>query len=147
VRSSDPWTHPRALLTLALVPVATALCLFLGYGNWGVSPLDPVFRMTFDRVPWVRMSVVMTLVTSIAAVAGANRRSNRAILGSSVTYAVVVIPLLFFLLHPGPSAIGRPYGDSAVYGILIGLIAVHAVGFHHIRRAVEEAEAVRRDAA
>lgn len=140
----DPWWSPRAILTLVALPIVTALAIFVVYGEWDLLSYGDLFWRTIHRFPWVRFSLLMTLITSLAAVAGAHRRSV-VILGSPIMYGFVVIPFVLLLTHPGPEALGR-FSDPGVFHLIWMLAITHAVGFHQLRRAVEEAEQTEQQA-
>lgn len=135
----DPWKEPGALATVVLLPIATALSVFVVYGRWGDIGIGDVFWFDIRGFPWLRMSVALTIATGIAGVAGAHRRLGGGILSSAGTYALVVVPLLLLLFYPGPAALNRSSDGNLLYLILL-LAFVHGVGFARIRSAVERAE-------
>lgn len=137
---NDPWTSPRAWLTVLALPFLSAPCLFAAYGDWSFRPYESLFWLTMPHLPWVRLSLLLTLVTCLAGIAGAHRRSRNGILSSPLMYAGVVIPFVWFVMYPGNAAVGHPYGDDAASTAALLLSLVHGVGFYQIRRAVEEAE-------
>ena len=136
----DPWMSPRAWLTVLALPVLTAPCLFAAYGDWSFRPDESLFWLTMPHLPWVRLSLLLTLVTCLAGIAGAHRRSRNGILSSPLMYAGVVVPFVWFVMYPGNAAVGHPYGDSAIGTVLLLLMPLHGLGFYQIRRAVEDAE-------
>ncbi len=135
----DPWRTPRAIATVVALPIATAVCIFAVYGEWDLLSYGDLFWRTIQRFPWVRISLLLTLITCLAGVAGAHRRTGGTILGSSMMYAVVIVPFVLLILYPGTAALGR-FSDPAFYYLILLLDVVHGIGFYHIRRAVEDAE-------
>lgn len=135
----DVFSDRRAQVAVAGMLVCTPLVLLLVYGRWSDLSFPAAFLMDFSRWPWFRVSILMTLVTCLAGLAARGTRSQGTILGSTVAYAVVIIPLLFLLLYPGPRAFGRYSDDRAVYVIVLFQL-VHGLGFRAIRAAAEGSE-------
>ncbi len=143
-RSRDPWTSLRMIATTITLPIATALSVFTIYGEWSLLTNGDLFWHTITRFPWLRLSLLMTLVTCLASIAGARRRSGGTILGSPLTYAFVLVPFVFLMVYPGAAALGRS-SDPAAYYLIVLLDLIHGVGFYQIRRAIEEARVPRNE--
>ena len=135
----DPWREPRTLITVAALPLATAAAVIVTYGRWRYVDLGDLFWPDIHRWPLWGMSIVMTLVTCLAGIAGAHRRTRGGILSDAALYALIVMPIVLFTFYPGTEKLGGGSDGRAFY-LLVLLAVVHGVGFAVIRGAVEEAE-------
>jgi hypothetical protein len=132
----DLFSDRQALAAVIGMLVGTPLAILLVYGRWSDFGLPPVFLMDFSRWPWLRVSILMTLVTCLTGLAARTMRSQGTVLGSTVTYVAVVVPLVFLLLYPGPAALGRYSDPGVIYAILLFQV-VHGLGFRAIRASAE----------
>lgn len=58
-QATSGWYYVLFFLTLAL----TAACYLIVYADWSMPMLSQPFLGTFSRVPWLRISFILTTVT------------------------------------------------------------------------------------
>ncbi len=121
MKTADPWTRPQAILAVLGMPIATSATLYFFY--------DGAF-------PWVRPSLLLTLVTGLAAVARPSPLET--ITGTAITFAFVLVPVVFMFAYPGTEALGLR-SDGHIFVVLAFLIPIHGVGFALCRNAHQEA--------
>jgi hypothetical protein len=119
-----------ALLGIA---IGTALSILAAYGRWNDLRVPDVFLIDFQRWSWVRVSLLLTLITALAARAGVLRNEKFGILDSGLLYALVVVPLVLLGLYPGPEFLGKA-SDGSIFTLSFLLAVVHGFGFAFLRR-------------
>lgn len=120
------------IAAICLLAAGSALSFLVAYARWGDLPYITLFLVEFRRWPWVRVSLMLTMITSLAARAGVLRSTKVGILDSAVTYAVVVVPIAILLLYPGLDRLGVS-SDPRVFTLLFLTVVVHGLGFWFLR--------------
>ena len=129
---NDPWATPRGIATLVLVPIATAFAFIVAYGQWDAVGLADIFFMRLQHVAWIRVSLLMTLITGLA---GSVSVRKGGLLESPISYAGIVIPIVVVLM-PGITATIGEFEAGAAIKLLILLAVVHGFAFSQVRRVV-----------
>jgi hypothetical protein len=125
----DEFTEIAVVCMLAAGSVAA---LLVAYGRWSDFGIRSVFLADFHRWHWIRLAMMLTLVTSLAARAGVPQSPKVGILSNPLTYAVVVVPfVVFMMMPPAASFLAAEEGELLVLFGLLGLI--HGVGFCFLR--------------
>lgn len=92
----------------------------------------------FAMLPWIRMTVVLLIVTWTSGVAGALLpREPQGVLNNTLMYAVLVPPLVLVMMHPGPEGLHMVSDEFALTALLLTML-VHGVGFSLVNEATRQ---------
>jgi hypothetical protein len=104
----------------------------IAYCRWSDVAYGSVFWTDFHQWRWIRLTLMLTLVTSLAARAGTLPNRKVGILDNPLGYAVVVVPIVVLMMAPSSdSFMAADEGDLLVLMALLGL--VHGWGFAFLR--------------
>lgn len=128
-RAGHPVARARAtILNILRRPVFLALVLGLSLSALGISPPEPVMRLTTMVAD---ASVAIALLVIGGSVAGLPMRGNRALAAQIVAGKLLVQPLLTFLVVLGLGAIGihlaPEMGTAVVLTAALPMFSIYAV--------------------
>jgi len=126
MKSSDKLQIITTIIGIILIPL-TALSIYFIYGSY-----------LFSKWPWIRFSVVMSLLTCLwtyafrfyCSIEERNDTPNTGLFG------LIVIPCDSLLMYPS-TALGIN-SDPYFYTLLIVLVVVHGLGFYLIQRGIQK---------
>lgn len=106
--------------------------LLIAYGRWGDFATRSVFLSDFEEWHWLRLAVMLTLITSLAARAALVQTRKVGVLENPLSYAVVVVPLVVLMMAPSfDSFLAADGGD--ILALLALMALVHGWGFWFLR--------------
>lgn len=133
------------VLTIMSLLVLTPACLLVAYFDWA-SLFQPSFSWdgslrVFNRWPWIGVSIILTIITTLLAVATAGLDAAGWRIKSGTTwdrehpplecvaplYLAAGMPLLIFLLHPGLEVLGVS-ADPDMFVAMALLSVLHTAG-------------------
>jgi len=124
---SDRLQIRTIIVGIVLIPL-TALALYAIYGAY-----------LFDKWPWMRFSVVMSLLTCLwtytfwfGLITGGKEDTL-----NPFFFGVVVIPFDAILMYPGREALGI-HSDGSMFILLLVLEIIHGSGFYFIQRGIKQ---------
>jgi hypothetical protein len=119
----------RTIITSVVLVPLTAVSIYLVYGSY-----------LFSKWPWIRFSVVMSLLTclwtyTIWFFMSDDGKTDSSSFTGSVLLGFMVVPFDFLLLCPPLETLGLS-SDSHAYTLIIVLAVVHGLGFCSIQRGI-----------
>ena len=119
----DKWYYLLFLTTLAITPG----CYLLVYADWSMPLFSTSFLGTFSRIPWLRISFILTTVTFLFpySVLYRAKDAQRAAELCAIVYGGTLLPCMILATYPGLETLQRSSDPQIVY-LFILIIAVHA---------------------
>jgi len=112
------------IIGLALI-VLTALAIYLIYGAY-------LFK---EKWPWMRFSIVMTVLTCLWSYAFWFGRTTMD--KDRSWYVVVFVPFDVILMYPGPKALGF-HGDPHLEIFMVIIMIIHGFGFYFMQKEIQK---------
>ena len=117
--------HARTLATAVALSILTPVAIYFSYGS-----------DLFHRWPWMRFSIVVSVLTCLWAYAFNFDREPPAE-SRSLLFMICVLPVNVLLMYPGAESLGI-WSDSRA-GILLFILAIlHGAGFAFVNSSIVE---------
>jgi hypothetical protein len=126
----------RLVLVLLSLFVLTPAMLFLSCFDWSWVGYD--FRLgysSFERWPWIRLTLVSSLITILASFA--IPLDTRPSFVEFFIWGGYLFPMVWLLLYPDHRILGAQPEGSVGRSLLL-VTAIHGLAFALLRRAVAE---------
>ena len=125
----DERTEIAAICCLGLGSIAAIL---IAYGRWSDFSIKPVFLSDFQQWHWVRVPVISTLITSLAARAAVLPSRKVGILDNPLSYAMIVVPVVILIMAP-PVKSFLAADEGEMMALLALMCLLHGWGFWFLR--------------
>jgi hypothetical protein len=140
--ASNERDRAKTIIALAIVGmlVLTPVCLLFSYGDWSrLIEFDWQSGLkVFNRWPWIRVSILLTLISTLVAVAGAALDTTQPAQGHGFGMIVGyllwgILIIVLFLVHPGMQVLGLG-SDPNVMVAWLYITVLHGAGVRYIYR-------------
>lgn len=127
----------KTVCTLLLL--LTPLSILILYADWSAIKFGwsgvGLFFDTFNKWPWIRMSIILTIITTLSAYSlmwlTRNEHSFEQrfeIEGYAAVYTVLCMPWILLLHYPGHQELGLSYDAKGGHAMLL-ISVIHGVAF------------------